>query len=137
MRPPMSHRRAAAGRLLACAIACGSIGAAVHVDDRGAFLRIAEVDGGETVRLHHLRKDDVRAVRYTRTGLTTGTLRLTLDSRRITDVDAGAARIEIAVGADDDGATLADRIVAILNVRAQAPDPAPPGRRPVAGAPRR
>lgn len=92
-----------------------SLPAVVSIEEQGAFVKIKEIDGGETIQLLYLKKRDISAVTFRKTGFNAGELSLIMHYRGGHDDDgAGIVAYHIAIPPNSSGDSMADRIIRMV-----------------------
>ncbi|MDA3959764.1 MAG: hypothetical protein PF961_03165 [Planctomycetota bacterium] len=92
----------------------GALPAAVTVEDRGDFIKIRESDGAVTEQMLYLRKRDVSAVTYSRTGFNEGQVTLVMHYRDAVSEPGGFVMYHIGVPPTASGDTMADKIIRLI-----------------------
>ena len=85
--------------------------ALVEISEQGRFIKLKEVDGGSTLQLLYLRKADVSAVTYTKTGFNEGVVTVVMHYRDNLADNGGFTTYRIGVPPNKDGEDIADRII--------------------------
>ena len=89
--------------------------AAVELVEQHDFIKIKELDGAETLQLLYLRKRDVSAVTYSKTGFNQGELTIIMHYTD-SDGDGGGTPIIYRIGMppNQQGEAMADRIIRMI-----------------------